>query len=187
MMQVLKIGPIFTTWMVHFFTGKLSNFVAPTRQFFGMSHLSMAELRPVQSAITDIPLICVNGSLSNTCIQMSSTNDASQNWVFGATFPVFEVNEIRLEIGNGIKETWRAVSRWTYLVWPQKRFAHFCHAYRPPCVYSNSVNQRIRICFLWHALVDYRAMKWNRKRKMCWYFFLQCHNSLFHSLLTLIL
>lgn len=71
------IGPILTTWTVQFFTGNASNLAAPTLQFFGMSHFKIAELIPLQSAITVRPLIWVNGSLKSTSIQISSIIEAS--------------------------------------------------------------------------------------------------------------
>lgn len=93
MMHAFNIGPIFTTWIVHCFTGRLSSFAAPTLQFFGMSHLRIAELMPVQSAITERPLIWVTGSLSNICMKMSSTIEASTNWVLGPIFPINKSNK----------------------------------------------------------------------------------------------
>lgn len=160
MMQVLKIGPILTTWMVHFFNGKLSNLVAPTRQFFGMSHLSIAEVRPVQSAITVMPLICVNGSFSNTCIQMSSINDASQNWVFDATFPrIFRRNRSERKLNWKLLQIQSQFHRRkkTYLIWPQERLVHFYRACRAAFVNLSSVSPHIRIRLFVCALGDYHA------------------------------
>lgn len=74
--------------MVHSLIGRLSSFAAPTLQFFGTSHFKIAELSPVQSAIIEIPFVCVIGSLKSTCIQMSSIRDASLNSVVGPTFPL---------------------------------------------------------------------------------------------------
>lgn len=95
-MHALNMGPIFTTWMVHSLIGRLSSFAAPTLQFFGESHFKIVELSPVQSAINEIPFICVIGSLKSTCIQISSINDESLNSVVGKTFPMigkFEINK----------------------------------------------------------------------------------------------
>lgn len=90
MIHAFKMGPIFTTWMVQSFTGRLSSFAAPTLQFLGMSHLRIDEFSPLQSAIADIPFCCVNGSLSRICIKISSNSDASVNSVLGPIFPVIK-------------------------------------------------------------------------------------------------
>lgn len=88
MTQARMMGPMFTTCTVQLFTGNASNRAAPTLQFFGISHFKMAELKPLQSAITVRPLICVSGSLNSTSIQMSSMIDASVKPVVVPMLPV---------------------------------------------------------------------------------------------------
>lgn len=86
--HALSIGPILTKWIVHSFTGNRSNFAPPIRQFFGINQDRIEELSPLQSAIMDIPLICVDGSLSNTSNQRSSIILASVYFVVAAIFPI---------------------------------------------------------------------------------------------------
>lgn len=151
MMQAFKMGPIFTTWITHSFTGRLSSFAAPTLQFRGMSHFRIDELRPLQSAMADIPFCCVNGSLSNICIKISSNSDASVNSVFGPIFPA-----IKNRMNDYFRKT--ELKRLNfYLIWRRQRSGHIYHAYRAPFVYLNSICRYIRIYFCQHELMDCHA------------------------------
>lgn len=75
--------------MVQSLIGNDSSLDAPTLQFFGISHFKIDELNPLQSAIIEMPFICVVGSLNTTSIQRSSITAASLNCIFG---PIFAVN-----------------------------------------------------------------------------------------------